>query len=162
MNLFCSKTKDVMTTLYFRAMVGADERPKIGRSGRLLGIRPGIDIDTIDVPDSWIDPNGYLRLESERGESKNLVTVAVRNTKGMSTSISIESLPTHRKPIAWGGTGRDLIWQIDSSYLDSDLEAVRDSPTHVSIMPRVTMLLTKYELALANTQKYWQRLENLI
>ncbi|AFY93617.1 hypothetical protein [Chamaesiphon minutus] len=157
-----------MTTLYFRAMVGEDDRPKIGRSGRLLGIRPGIDIDTIEVPDSWIDPNGYLRLESERGESKNLVTVAVRNTKGMSASISIESLPSHRKPIAWGGTGRDLIWQIDSSYIDSaeptlrerDLEAVRDSPTHVSIMPRVTMLLAKYELALANTQKYWQRVEN--
>jgi hypothetical protein len=144
-----------MTTLYFRAMVEVNERPKIGRSGRLLGIRPGIDIDTSEVPDSWIDPN-------ERGESKNLVTVAVRNTKGMSASISIESLPSHRKPIALGGTGRDLIWQIDSSYIERDLEAVRDSPTHVSIMPRVTMLLTKYELALADMQKYWQRVENLI
>jgi hypothetical protein len=146
-----------MTTLYFRAMAGVDDRPKIGRSGRLLGIRPGIDIDTIEVPDSWIDPSGYLQLESERGESKNLVTVAVRNNQGMSASISIESLPSHRKPITWGGTGRDPIWQIDSSYIDRDLEAVRDSPTHVSIMPRVTMLLAKYELALANTQKYWQR-----
>ena len=151
-----------MTTLYFRAMVGEEDRPKIGRSGRLLGIRPGIDIDTIEVPDSWVDPMGYLRIESERGESKNLVIVAVRNNKGMSASISIASLPSHRKPIAWGGTGRDLIWQIDSSYLDRDLEAVRDSPTHVSIMPRVTMLLAKYELALANTQKYWQRVEILI
>jgi hypothetical protein len=151
-----------MTTLYFRAMVRMDDRPKIGRSGRLLGIRQGIDIDTIEVPDSWVNSIGYLRIESDRGESKNLVTVAVRNTKGMSASISIESLPSHRKPIAWGGTGRDLIWQIDSSYLDRDLEAVRDSPTHVSIMPRVTMLLAKYELALANTQKYWQRVENLI
>ena len=151
-----------MTTLYFRAMVGEDNRPKVGRSGRLLGIRPGIDIDTIEVPDSWIDASGYLRIESERGESKNLVIVAVRNTKGLSTSISIESLPSHRKPIAWGGTGRDLIWQINSSYIDLDLEAVRDSPTHVSIMPRVTMLLAKYELALANTQKYWQQVENLI
>jgi hypothetical protein len=159
-----------MTTLYFRAMVGVDDRPKIGRSGRLLGIRQGIDIDTIEVPDSWVNSIGYLRIESDRGESKNLVTVAVRNTKGMSASISIESLPLHRKPIAWGGTGRDPIWQIDSSYLDSaeptlrerDLEAVRDSPTHVSIMPRATMLLAKYELALANTQKYWQRVENLI
>jgi hypothetical protein len=80
----------------------------------------------------------------------------------MSTSISIESLPPHRKPITWGGTGRDLIWQIDSGYIEQDLEAVRDSPTHVSIMPSVTMLLAKYELALANTQKYWQRVEDLI
>jgi hypothetical protein len=151
-----------MTTFYFRAMVGEGNQPKVGRSARLLGIRPGIDIDTIEVPDSWVDPSGYLRIESERGESKNLVIVAVRNTKGMSTSISIESLPPHRKPIAWGGTGRDLIWQIDSGYIEQDLEAVRDSPTHVSIMPSVTMLLAKYELALANTQKYWQRVEDLI
>jgi hypothetical protein len=98
----------------------------------------------------------------EHAESNNLVIVAVRNTKGMSTSISIESLPPHRKPIAWGGTGKDLIWQIDSAYIGQDLEAVRDSSTHVSIMPRVTMLLAKYELALANTQKYWQRVEDLI
>jgi hypothetical protein len=151
-----------MTTFYFRAMVGEGNQPKVGRSARLLGIRPGIDIDTIEVPASWVDPSGYLRIESERGESKNLVIVAVRNTKGMSTSISIESLPPHRKPIAWGGTGRDLIWQIDSGYIEQDLEAVRDSPTHVSIMPSVTMLLAKYELALANTQKYWQRVEDLI
>ena len=89
-----------MTTLYFRAMVGVDDRPKIGQSGRLLGIRPGIDIDTIEVPDSWVTSIGYLQIESDRGESKNLVTVAVRNTKGMSASISIESLPFHRKPIA--------------------------------------------------------------
>lgn len=151
-----------MTTFYFRAMVGEGNQPKVGRSARLLGIRPGIDIDTIEVPDSWVDPNGCLRIESERGESKNLVIVAVRNTKGMSTSISIESLPPHRKPIAWGGTGRDLIWQIDSGCIDQDLEAVRDSPTHISIIPRVTMLLAKYELALANMQKYWQRVEDLI
>jgi hypothetical protein len=151
-----------MTTFYFRAMVGESNKPKVGRSARLLGIRPGIDIDTIEVPDSWVDPSGYLRIESEHGESNNLVIVAVRNTKGMSTSISIESLPPHRKPIAWGGTGRDLIWQIDSAYIGQDLEAVRDSSTHVSIMPRVTMLLAKYELALASTQKYWQQVEDLI
>jgi hypothetical protein len=70
-----------MTTFYFRAMVGEGNQPKVGRSARLLGIRPGIDIDTIEVPDSWVDPSGYLRIESERGESKNLVIVAVRNTK---------------------------------------------------------------------------------
>jgi hypothetical protein len=46
--------------------------------------------------------------------------------------------------------------------ITGDLEAVRDSLTHVSIMPRATMLLARYELALANTQKYWQRVENFI
>ena len=34
-----------------------------------------------------------------------------------------------------------------------------DSPTHVSISPRVTMLLERYELALANTQDYWERID---
>jgi hypothetical protein len=91
-----------------------------------------------------------------------LVQICVVSIKRMSTSISIETLPSHRKPIAFGGTGRDPIWQIDSSYITGDLEAVRDSLTHVSIMPRATMLLAQYELALANTQKYWQRVENFI
>jgi hypothetical protein len=30
---------------------------------------------------------------------------------------------------------------------------------HVSIMPRVTMALEKYEAALANTQKYWEKVD---
>jgi hypothetical protein len=36
------------------------------------------------------------------------------------------------------------------------LEAVRDSATHVSIMPRVTMLLAQYEAALASTSDAWE------
>jgi hypothetical protein len=151
-----------MAILYFRGMAAANDKPKVGRSARLLGIRPGIDIDTIEVPQIWLDELGYLRPELERGVGTDLAVVAIRNTKGMSTSISIETLPSHRKPIAFGGTGRDPIWQIDSSYITGDLEAVRDSLTHVSIMPRATMLLAQYELALANTQKYWQRVENFI
>ncbi|WP_036843337.1 MULTISPECIES: hypothetical protein [Planktothrix] len=45
-----------------------------------------------------------------RGE---IVTVAVRNTKGMSVSLAIESLPAFRPPAKFGGTGKDPIWQID-------------------------------------------------
>ncbi|CAD5953057.1 MULTISPECIES: hypothetical protein [Planktothrix] len=45
-----------------------------------------------------------------RGE---IVTVAVRNTKGMSVSLAIESLPPFRRPAKFGGTGKDPIWQID-------------------------------------------------
>ena len=37
------------------------------------------------------------------------------------------------------------------------LEAVQDSATHVSILPKATMLLEKYEAALASTQNDWQK-----
>ena len=84
-----------------------------------------------------------------------MVEVAVRNTKGMSVSLSIDALPDFRKPPAFGGSGRDPLWQIvgvaspleNSDKITGDLEAVRDSATHVSIMPKVTMLLTQYEAA---------------
>ena len=55
--------------------------------------------------------------------------------------------------------GKDLLWQIDDSIITGDLQAVQDSPTHVSIMPRVTMSLDKYEAALSNTQKYWEKVD---
>ena len=44
-----------------------------------------------------------------------------------------------------------------TARLRGDLEAVQDSPTHVSILPRVTMLLEKYEAALARTQNDWEK-----
>jgi hypothetical protein len=149
-----------MALIYFRSMAADNDKPRVGRSARLLGIRPKIDIDVIEIPHTWIDDFGYLHPESELNKRGDLVLVAVRNTKGMSTSLSIESFPAYRKPIAFGGTGKDELWQIDSSHITGDLEAVRDSPTHVSIMPRATMLLAKYELALANTQNDWQRVKN--
>ena len=77
----------------------------------------------------------------------------------MSVSLSIEGLPAFRKPARFGGTGKDPLWQIDDSNITEDLQAVQDSPTHVSILPRVTMSLERYEAALANTQKYWERVD---
>jgi hypothetical protein len=97
------------------------------------------------------------RHETERKSTGVLVAVAIRSTKGMSTSLSIESLPAFRRPTALGGMGRDPLWQIEDNKISDDLEAVQDSATHVSIMPRVTMLLEKYETALANTQNDWER-----
>jgi hypothetical protein len=86
-----------------------------------------------------------------------MVTVVLRNTKGMSTSLSIESLPDFRRPTAFGGMGRDPLWQIEDIHITGNLEAVQDSATHVSIMPVATMLLKKYETALANTRNHWQK-----
>ena len=97
--------------------------------------------------------------ETQRKWQGDLVAVAMRDTKGMSVSLSIAGLPTFRKPAKFGGMGKDPLWQIDDSRITGDLQAVQDSPTHVSIMPRVTMALEKYEAALASTQKYWKRVD---
>jgi hypothetical protein len=148
-----------MAKLYYRGMAEQNGKPKIGRSARLLGVRPSVDIDVEQVPAGCVDEQGYLRLETEREYAEDTVAIAIRNAKGMSVSLSIEGLPAFRKPAQFGGTGRDPLWQIDDSKITGDLEAVQDSPTHVSILPRATMLLEKYEAALANTQNAWQRVE---
>ncbi len=138
-------------------MAEANGKPKVGRSVRLLGVRLGIDIDVVEMPKDWLNDQGYFRPEAERKSTGALVVVAIRSTKGMSTSLSIESLPAFRRPAAFGGMGRDLLWQLEDSKIGGDLEAVQDSATHVSIMPKATMLLEKYEAALANTQNDWQK-----
>jgi hypothetical protein len=146
-----------MVKLYYRGMAEQNNRPKIGRSARLLGIRPGIDINIEQMPIGYLDEQGYLLPESQRKITGELVTVAINDTKGMSVSISIEGLPAFRKPARFGGTGKDPLWQIDNNIITGDLQAVQDSPTHVSILPRVTMSLERYEAALTNTQKHWAR-----
>ncbi|WP_243902359.1 hypothetical protein [Aetokthonos hydrillicola] len=141
-------------------MAESNGKPKLGRSARLLGIRPGVDIDVAYMPKGWLDEQGYLRPSSSRNDSGAIVEMALRNTKGMSTSLSIEGLPLFRKPAAFGGIGKDSLWQIEDCHITGDLEAVQDSATHVSIMPRATMPLEKYEAALAKTQDYWEKVNS--
>ena len=139
-----------MVKLYYRGMVDENGKPKIGRSARLLGVRLGIDINIKQMPVNSLDEQGYLLPESEREFQGELVDVAIRKTGGMSVSLSIEALPAPRKPAKFGGYGKDPLWQIDDSNITGDLQAVQDSPTHVSISPRVTMSLERYELALTS------------
>ena len=141
-------------------MTDENGKPKIGRSARQLGVRLGdIDINIKRMPVDSLDEQGYLLPESEREFQGELIDVAIVNTGGMSVSLSIEALPAPRKPAKFGGYGKDPLWQIDDSNITGDLQAVQDSPTHVSISPRITMLLERYELALANTQDYWERID---
>jgi hypothetical protein len=142
--------------LYYRGMMADNGKPKIGRHARCLGIRPNIDIDVERVPKDSIDERGYLQLSSTPDTEREMLEVAVRNTKGMSVSLSIDALPDFRKPLAFGGIGRDPLWQIDSDKITGDLDAVQDSATHVSIIPRATMLLAQYEAALASTSDAWE------
>lgn len=148
-----------MVKLYYRGMTDENGKPKIGRSARLLGVRLGIDINIKQMPVDSLDKQGYLLPESECEFQGELVDVVIVNTGGMSVSLSIEGLPAPRKPPKFGGYGKDPLWQIDDSNITGDLQAVQDSPTHVSISPRVTMLLERYELALANTQDDWERID---
>lgn len=148
-----------MAKFYYRGMAEQNGKPKIGRSARLLGVRPGIDIDIEEMPTGYLNDQGYLLPESKREFQGKLVTVAVRKTKGMSVSLSIEALPPFRRPAKFGGTGKDPLWQINDKNIMGDLQAVQDSPTHVSILPRVTMSLERYETALANTQNHWERVD---
>jgi hypothetical protein len=109
-----------VTKLYYRGMAEENDKPKVGRSARLLGVRLGIDVDVVDIdvdvvemPRDWLDDQGYLRPEAERQSTGERDIVVLRNTKGMSTSLSIESLPAFRKPVAFGGLGRDALWEIE-------------------------------------------------
>jgi hypothetical protein len=149
----------LMTKLYYRGMVEQNGKPKIGRSARLLRIRPGIDINVEQLPTGYLDEQGYLLAKLERKLQGKVIAVAIRDTKGMSVSLSIEGLPLFRRPSKFGGTGKDLLWQIDDSEISGDLQAVQDSPTHVSILPRATMSLERYEIALASTQNDWKRVD---
>ena len=110
-----------MAKFYYRGMAEQNGKPKIGRGARLLGVRPGIDIDIEDIPAGYLNEQGYLLPESKREIQGELITVAVRNTKGMSVSLSIEGLPAFRRPTKFGGTGRDPLWQIDDKNMSGDL-----------------------------------------
>jgi hypothetical protein len=146
-----------MARLYFRGMVEQNGKPKQGRSARLLGIRPGVDVDVVLMAQGWLDEKDQLKPESDRSSTGAVIEVVLRNTKGMSSSLSIQGLPPFRKPAKWGGTSADVLWQIEDTYITGDLEAVQDSDTHVSIMPRITMGLKRYEAAIAATQDYWEK-----
>jgi hypothetical protein len=71
-------------------MMADNGKPKIGRHARCLGIRPNIDIDVNRVPKDSIDERGYLQPSLNDDTEREMVEVAVRNTKGM--SVSLESI----------------------------------------------------------------------
>lgn len=148
-----------MTKLYYRGMAEQNGKPKTGRSSRLLGIRPDIDVNIEHLPAGYLDEQGYLLAETERKLQGDIVSVAVRDTKGMSVCLSIEGLPAFRKPLKFGGVGKDPLWQIDRSKIVGDLQAVQDNSIHVSILPRVTMSLSRYEAALTSTKNDWERVD---
>ncbi|MGV4012177.1 Tse2 family ADP-ribosyltransferase toxin [Citrobacter portucalensis] len=61
-------------------------------------------------------------------------------------------MPRHRKPPEFGGTGKDPVWELDTSNLGNDLTHVPDSATHGTIQLSRTMSLEEYQRALASTK----------
>ena len=115
----------------FRGMTEEKGEPKVGDSARTLGVRPNRDIP--------VDTNGNVHP----------------NTGGVSVSPSPQDLPPHRKPIEFGGTGKDPVWKLDVADLGNDLQHVPDKPGHGTIQPKQSMPLSKYQTALANLKSKW-------
>ena len=117
----------------FRGMKDDGGYPKIESSARGLGVREGIDIT--------VDANGMV----EPGKN------------GMSMSPSPQDLPSHRRPPEFGGTGKDPVWQIDTSDLGDDLKYVPDKPGHGTIQPSKKMTLERYKQALGSLRRKFRK-----
>ncbi len=110
--------------------------PRVNRTARGLGVRPG---DDIPVDDEYeVEPF----------------------TGGMSvTPHSPEGLPFFRRPPGHGGTGKDPVWVLESAELGEGLIFRPDdhSPeTHGFVEPAYRMRLDDYEDLLALTHNAWQ------
>ena len=121
-----------LKTIY-RGMIETSSGPQIGDTARTLGVRANVDI--------LIDGNGMVHP----------------GTGGMSVSPRPADLPMHRRPIEFGGTGKDPVWRINTRNLGPDLKYVPDAPGHGTVQPTRSMLFEEYQEALANTQKDWRK-----
>ena len=121
-----------LKTIY-RGMIETGNGPQIGDTARTLGVRANVDIQ--------IDGNRMVHPD----------------TGGMSVSPRPADLPMHRRPIEFGGTGKDPVWRINTRNLGPDLKYVPDAPGHGTVQPTRSMLFEEYQEALANTQKDWRK-----
>ena len=114
---------------------GGDGLPMVGATARHLGVRPGADIRILY--------NGSV----SPGQA------------GMSVSPSPpQNLPSHRRPPELGGTGKDLVFEMDTEDLPEELEYRPDRArpdTHGFITPAYTMLFEHYQQAVHSTRALW-------
>jgi hypothetical protein len=122
----------------FRAMKAeSDGLPKVGRSGRELGVR-------IDGPirDLHVERDG---------------TVEPR-TGGMSVALdAAESLPIHRLPRSLGGEGRDPVFAMFTTGVPRTLLVRTDRYPHALVEPTRRCPLPEFESDLASTRSIWSR-----
>ena len=94
-----------MTKLYYRGMAEKDGKPKIGRSARLLGVRPGTDIDVehpqqegLEQLDSYLArsglDSGWLFIFDRRTKAPSLeerLSTQITTTKNKRSVIVIRA-----------------------------------------------------------------------
>ncbi|MEU3556168.1 hypothetical protein [Streptomyces fragilis] len=114
--------------------MGEDGLPVEGRSAKQLAVRLEGD------PDVHVTPEGTVKP----GEC-------------MSAAHNPEGLPQHRRPVAFGGTGKNMdMWSINPRDLPEGLRAVVDHGAHVTIRPAREML-EEFEELLSSTRGLWSR-----
>jgi hypothetical protein len=121
----------------FRAMKQEpDGLPRIGRSGRELGVRiegPHIDIAT--------DETGMVEPK----------------TGGMSVAAgSAKNLPKPRRPRSLGGEGRDPVFKIAAADGPRSLCIRVDNHPHALIEPGERVPLSVFETDLESTRTFWR------
>jgi hypothetical protein len=122
--------------LYRSMKIATDGLPEWGRTARTLGVRP-----VTDIP---VAGDGTV----------------VGGAGGMSVAPGLPlNLPAHRRPPEYGGTGKDPVWESDTSDLGEDL-VYREDPLlpdiHGFIEPARRMSFADYESALLVTRATWR------
>lgn len=122
----------------FRAMkVEADGLPKVGRSGRELGVR-------IDGP--WRDLAVGIDGTIEPG------------TGGMSVALdAAANLPKPRRPRSLGGQGRDPVFTMFTASVPPALLVGTDNYPHALVEPRQPCQFRDFETELSNTRPLWSK-----
>ena len=124
---------------FFRSMTpDVDGLPRVGRNRRSLGVTPD---DVRLRPDGWLEPG----------------------CGGMSVAPdSIENLPNHRRPRAWGrgsvGPDADRIYSINREEVEEAGLTIRlDTETHGIVEPASPVPVAAYEDSLESTRPDWER-----
>ncbi len=123
-----------MTLLYRSMKTAVDQLPQCGSSRRELGLLSPGDILT--------DDNGLV----------------FPDTGGLSVSpLGVSSLPSHRRPLEYGGTGKDPVFVLESSLLEGVLtyRANTRSRTHGLIEPNQPMMLEKLQELFCRGRSQW-------
>ncbi|WP_171014731.1 hypothetical protein [Rudaea sp. 3F27F6] len=116
----------------------ADQFPRIGQSGALLGVRVAEPAD-VEIVDGVVKPRS------------GGMSVAAENPR---------HLPDHRRPKTLGGTGTYPVFSIQEEHLGEELEAYLDDlngtdPYHFVIAPRQSCPFLAYERAIHATRERW-------
>lgn len=122
-------------TMVYRAMrEDPAGGPVVGPTARTLGVRSQVDIPVVA---RQVQPN----------------------TGGMSVALDRpENLHPLRRPLRYGGSGKDPVWGLHSDQLGSDLQFRGDSATHGLIEPARAMSLDDFQRHLAHTKLLWMKL----